>query len=220
MNIAKMCKVWVVITSVVLSHGLWAYESCQLVTMMNDEIQVRVQSLNNFRLLQEEILKVKELRQQLNTTESGREILLLAQRFDEELGVEVRDRNVSVGVAGVSLGSLILSSIFIKKLAQSSQGLGFKKRLMAQLRPSGERAVVRTLLNTAVFVGVVSLLWNVYQIHQNQNDVDKLRELIEKLDQLWDLSQKIQEQEEHLEELEINREFLIDDLRNQGILCS
>lgn len=212
------------ITTLTLSlsfHGqlLAQNPECRMMDLLNNEIQARVNTLVGHRNIQEQLLRAHELRSQLTHSDSGREILLLAERMDEEVGAELSNRNTSAGVAAASLGSLVVAGYFIHRISQTTQGLAFKDRLMAQLRPKGERAVVRTLLNTAVFVSVVSTLWNVYQVKQNQDDVNKLRELIERIDQLYDLSLEINEQEDHLEELEIQREFLREELAVHGIEC-
>lgn len=190
-----------------LSFSLYAGD-CQMKQMLAQEIQVQQQNYEQHLILQQEILRAREIQNQLVDSESGREILLLAERFEEEMNDHRSDRNTSIGVAGASLGSIVVASYFINRLAQSSQGLAFKERLMIQLRPKGDRVIVRTLLNTTVFVAVVSTLWSAYQINQHQNQVDKLAALIDQINKLWDLSGTISQIREHLEELEVQQELL------------
>lgn len=181
---------------------------CEIKALLQQEIQVQQQSYEQHLILQQEILRAREIQNQLIDSESGREILILAERFDEEINNHRSDRNTSIGVAGASLGSVVIASYFINRLAQSSQGLAFKERLMIQIRPKGDKALVRTLLNTTVFVAVVSSLWSVYQIQQHENEVQKLAQLIDKINELWDLSGTLAQIRDHLEELEVQSELL------------
>lgn len=184
-------------------------QMCEMVPLIEREIETQETELRSYLALQQEILQAREIQAQIVNTESGREILLLAERLDQELELEGDLRNQSAMIGSASLGSLVLAGYFIRQLSQSTQGLAFKARLMAQIRPTGEKALVRTLLNTAVFVSVVSTLWNAYQVYQHQSEVERLRELVLKLNELWDLTGPINEIREHLEELSIQKELLI-----------
>jgi DNA helicase HerA-like ATPase len=200
-------KKTILIVLFVLVPSLHAAD-CEMKAILQQEVDLQQTNYEQHLILQQEILRAREIQNQLVDSESGREILLLAERFEEELNDHRSNRNTSVGLAGASLGSIVVASYFINRLAQSSQGLAFKERLMIQLRPKGDRVIVRTLLNTTVFVAVVSTLWSTYQIQQHENEVQKLALLIDKINSLWDLSGSIAQIREHLEELEVQLELL------------
>lgn len=191
--------------------------TCQMAKLMEDELVELSKERNALRSLQSEYLQAKRIQEQLADSESSRDILMLAERFQNEIdGLEER-QNMQYISGGASLGAIILSGYFIKKMGKSTKGQALKKRIGKQLKPTGPGGVVRTLTNSAFFIGTISSLWMVYNIQQNHSKIEMLAAVIDQLNKLKDLSAQIEKLSDDIIEIKANYDLMVDDIVYQEL---
>ncbi len=191
------------------TQALWAQtKACQQFQMIQLEITQQNNDLRKLRELHRLKLQADEIKNQILNSESEREILILAERIEEQVNEERGARTFNAAGAGVSVGAIMLSSYFLRKIARGTQGLALKDRIIAQVKPTGQGAAVRTLINSSLFVSVVGTLWLGYRVTQNQSQIAHLGSLIDQLNGLSDLSSQIRTLDDHLEEMSIQLELM------------
>lgn len=191
------------------TQALWAEtRACQQFQMIQSEITQQNNDLRKLRDLHRLKLQAEEIKSQLLNSESEREILILAERIEEQVNEERGSRTFNATGTGVSIGAIMLSSYFLRKISSGTQGLALKDRIIAQVKPTGQGALVRTLINSTLFMSVVGTLWLGYRVTQNQSQISHLGSLIDQLNELRDLSSQIRTLDDHLEEMSIQLELM------------
>lgn len=186
--------------------------TCQMAKLMEDELIELNRERNSLRSLQEQYLQAKRIQEQLADPESSRDILLLAERFQAEVDDLKERRGMQYTTGGASLGAIILSGYFIKKMSESSKGLALKKRIARQLKPTGPGGAVRTLTNSVFFLGTLGSLWMVYNVHQTHTKIEMLAAVIDKLNKLKDLSAQIEKLGDDITEIKASYDLMVDDI--------
>lgn len=201
------------IAALIFNSAAYAQIStCKMAKLMEKELVQLNRERGSLRSLQEQYLEAKRIQEQLADPESSRDILMLAERFQAEIdGLEDRQhKQYTTGAA--SVGAIILSGYFIKKMSQSTKGLALKKRVARQLKPTGPGGAVRTLTNSVFFLGTLSSLWMVYSIHQTHTKIEMLAAVIDKLNKLKDLSSQIEKLGDDIIEIKASYDLMVDDI--------
>lgn len=92
----------------------------------------------------------------------------------------------------------------------TAQGLSFKRKLLRQLTPTGPRAGLRTLTNSVFFLGTVASIYFTYKIKKDQDEMGILRDVVLQLDSISDFTNQIQDLDEHIEEMQVSYDILLD----------
>lgn len=201
--------------------------SCELAKVISSELEQKKEERISLLEIHDEKMKAQRIKEGLVNDQSEREILLLAESIQSEIDQLKKDQVGHYVSGGLSVGSVIMASYFIKRMSSTAQGLSFKRKLMRQLTPTGPRAGLRTLTNSVFFIGTVASIYVFYKINQDQDEMSILSDLIDQLDSIRDFTNQIQDLDEHIEEMQVSYEILIDQVveeqtgrwENQKLSC-
>lgn len=213
--------------TVFISGAQAQMSSCHMAEMIHKEIQEKRAERISLNEIQQEKMKAQRIQEGLVNNESEREILLLAETIQKEMDQLKKDQNSHYITGGLSVGSIVMASYFIKRMSASKVGLTFKRKLLKQLNPTGSGAGLRTLTNSVFFIGTVSTMYIFYKINQNQDQIKLLSDMIDQLDKIRDFSNQIQSLDEHIDEMQVSFEIMLDQVlteetgewRDQELIC-
>jgi hypothetical protein len=228
----KKFTLFLVIAGLLVNGQSFAQSSstmeCEVLQFLNEELKNDQLNLERLWSLHQEQLQVKELRERLIRGEDTREILMLAEALDQE--AEILDSQkipLATGIM-VSSGALILSSLVIKRINKDVAGQGFKALLSSQfslkLPPDAKPTFfdktrwMKHGINAGITLSVVATVAMSYKLVQTFNHASELRELLERLSKLRDLSSQIITVREKIESDQIEIASKADQLVANGQL--
>lgn len=206
------------ISKILLISLLWSTQafaqmsSCELAQIIAQEIEEKKLERQSLTEIQQEKMKAQRIREGLVNNESEREILLLAEAMQSEIDKLKKDQISNYVSGGLSLGTVVMSSYFIRKMSATQAGVSFKRKLLRQLNPTGPRAGIRTLTNSVFFIGTVASMYVFYQVNKNQDEMKILSDMIDQLNLIRDFSNQVQNLDEHIEEMQVSFEILLEQI--------
>lgn len=206
----------------------WAQmNTCAMAEMIQNELKEKKAERKSLHEIQQEKMKAQRIKEGLVNSDSEREILLLAESIQKEIDQLKKDQNTNYVTGGLSVGSIVMASYFIKRMSSTNAGLSFKRKFLRQLNPTGTGAGLRTLTNSVFFIGTVSTMYIFYKVNQNQDQMKVLSDMIDQLDKIRDFSNQVQSLDEHIEEMQVSFEIMLDQVlseeagewKNQELFC-
>lgn len=173
--------------------------------------------LSKMNLLQNEKQQAEQLREHLLSGATPREIALFTEDQVNELALIAENEDVEAITGVASVGALMVTTYIIKRLNTDTRGQAFLKRLQMQLFPK-KRIFVKSLLNTSFLLAIAGSLYSGVRIYQNQQKKKDLKSIINDLNELKDLSEKIVSMKDNIESQEIAYHLNAEELESQGLI--
>lgn len=190
---------------------------CQMLKEQRHMLMRDKEILSKMILLQSEKQQAEEMREHLLSGASPREIALFTEDQVNELALIAESDDVHMISGVASVGALLVTSYIIKRLNTDTRGQAFLKRLQMQLFPK-KRIFVKSLLNTTFLLTVAGSLYSGVKIYQNNQRKNDLRDVINELNQLKDLSEKIVTMKDTIESQEISFHLNAEELEADGLI--
>ena len=175
---------------------------CVVLENQQNSIDKRRAEVEALQQLQIKIFEAAQLQKRLSDPENLYEVALLDEKLINEMALVTEQRDSSTKQAVASVGSLMVFSYIVKQMYKSSDGKSMLAKLKGHMNPFSKGGTLKTTVNSAFVISLGLSLYNIYNIKRTSSQLDDLRILIKKLNQLRDQGENLAQLKVELTEVE------------------